>query len=159
MLHCPCGLIKTYSECCGRFIDGNETASTPEELMRSRYTAYTRINIDYIIRTMKPPANIGFDADATKQWAEDANWSQLDVLNARQQANRGFVEYIAQYYMDNRRHVLHEMSEFLLENGQWYYINGKGPYTKDVEEAILKISRNDLCPCGSKKKYKKCCGN
>ncbi|UNB77983.1 SEC-C domain-containing protein [Escherichia coli] len=34
------------------------------------------------------------------------------------------------------------------ENGQWYYIDGTRP----------QICRNDPCPCGSGKKFKKCCG-
>jgi preprotein translocase subunit SecA len=39
-------------------------------------------------------------------------------------------------------------------------------FEEDLEEEIIqepirnenKIGRNDLCPCGSGKKYKKCCG-
>lgn len=27
-----------------------------------------------------------------------------------------------------------------------------------IEKSTVKIARNDLCPCGSGKKYKKCCG-
>ncbi|MCU0656380.1 MAG: SEC-C domain-containing protein [Polyangiaceae bacterium] len=27
-----------------------------------------------------------------------------------------------------------------------------------VQSAHLKVGRNDACPCGSGKKYKKCCG-
>ncbi len=32
-------------------------------------------------------------------------------------------------------------------------------YSKNIEPIIapLKIYRNELCPCGSGKKYKKCC--
>ncbi|WP_247747374.1 SEC-C metal-binding domain-containing protein [Alkalihalobacillus sp. BA299] len=25
-------------------------------------------------------------------------------------------------------------------------------------DLVIKVSRNDVCPCGSGKKYKKCCG-
>ena len=41
-----------------------------------------------------------------------------------------------------------ERSRFLKENGQWYYIDGTRP----------QFGRNDPCPCGSGKKFKKCCG-
>ena len=44
---CPCGTTAAYAECCGRFIDGDENAPTAETLMRSRYTAYTMVRIDY----------------------------------------------------------------------------------------------------------------
>jgi preprotein translocase subunit SecA len=30
--------------------------------------------------------------------------------------------------------------------------------TEPIKRASQKIGRNDLCPCGSGKKYKKCCG-
>ena len=29
---------------------------------------------------------------------------------------------------------------------------------KQENQPIHKVGRNDLCPCGSGKKYKKCCG-
>lgn len=35
---------------------------------------------------------------------------------------------------------------------------GGGMRTPPVRNAAPKISRNDPCPCGSGKKYKKCCG-
>lgn len=38
------------------FIPNQKILSTPEELMRSRYTAYNQVNIDYIARTMRSPA-------------------------------------------------------------------------------------------------------
>jgi preprotein translocase subunit SecA len=31
-------------------------------------------------------------------------------------------------------------------------------YRKDVQAVSTKVGRNDPCPCGSGKKYKKCCG-
>ena len=34
--------------CCGSYIEGEKKASTPEVLMRSRYTAYTKGEIEYI---------------------------------------------------------------------------------------------------------------
>lgn len=32
------------------------------------------------------------------------------------------------------------------------------PPKKPVKRASPKVGRNDPCPCGSGKKYKKCCG-
>jgi uncharacterized protein YecA (UPF0149 family) len=34
----------------------------------------------------------------------------------------------------------------------------EAPSTPIMRQAP-KVGRNDLCPCGSQKKYKKCCGN
>jgi preprotein translocase subunit SecA len=33
-----------------------------------------------------------------------------------------------------------------------------GPKKKPIRNTVAKIGRNDPCPCGSGKKYKKCCG-
>lgn len=42
---------------------------------------------------------------------------------------------------------LHERSRFLKIDDCWFYIDGVQP----------KVGRNDPCPCGSGRKYKKCC--
>lgn len=125
---CPCGSKKNYLDCCGAFIDGDSIPSTPEELMRSRYTAYTKANIDYIMKTMRGPAAEHFDPKAAKEWAEDASWSGLQVLKSTidpEDENKGTVEFIANYILDNKWKVIHEISEFHRIDGQWYYVDGK----------------------------------
>ena len=72
MQHCPCGTGKKYLDCCGLFIRGHKRPTTPEALMRSRYSAYTQNRIEYIARTMKAPANHNFDMEAARQWASFA---------------------------------------------------------------------------------------
>jgi SEC-C motif-containing protein len=42
-------------------------------------------------------------------------------------------------------------------NGDWKYVAGNVIPTT-VTRVGDKIGRNDPCPCGSGKKYKKCCG-
>jgi SEC-C motif-containing protein len=150
MEYCPCGTGNKFLACCGRFISGDQHAATPEELMRSRYTAYTLVDTDYIFETMLSPAADFFSADNMRESAQTTLWAGLDVLKASQLQNKGIVEFIAHYYRDDIKNKLHEISEFSLENGKWFYVNGTTPKQK--------ISRNDICPCGSEKKYKKCCG-
>lgn len=67
---------------------------------------------------------------------------------------------------DKARYV----AETCAEHG-WHYIIGfeqdKPEDISDLEKllnpskpaASLKFGRNDPCPCGSEKKYKKCCGS
>jgi len=148
--HCPCGTGKSYADCCGVFISNQKLPLTPEALMRSRYTAYTRANIDYIIQTMKSPAADNFDVKDAEEWAKTVNWIGLDVIKTKYDANQGIVEFRAHYSLDGKKNILHEISEFRFENGKWYYVDGTIPNQK--------IGRNDPCPCGSNKKYKKCCG-
>jgi len=151
MHNCYCDSRKIYQDCCGAFIDNIKIPKTPEELMRSRYAAYAQANIDYIIQTMKSPASDDFDAESAREWASQVNWLGLDVINTSQDGVRGIVEFIAHYSMNGKKNKIHEVSEFHLDNGKWFYVSGIEPKSK-------KIGRNDICPCGSQKKYKKCCG-
>lgn len=128
MENCPCGLQKKYKECCGRFIDGHDLPATPEELMRSRYTAYTKINLDYIQATMVPPASNHFVLKEAYEWAKGAEWNKLEVVNISQDANDiGFVEFVVTFKQRGKDYVLHEVSEFHLRDGKWLYVNGRDP--------------------------------
>lgn len=156
MVHCPCGSGKYNNDCCDRFIKAQQLPVTPEELMRSRYTAYTQANIDYIIATMKSPAADQFDAKTAKKWAQQTVWIKLEVLKTSIQETIGFVEFIAHFSLNNKKQFIHELSQFHLENGKWYYVDGKEMNTQ-IPVRVTHINRNELCPCGSGKKFKKCC--
>jgi SEC-C motif-containing protein len=157
MPNCPCGSNKNYGECCGIYINDQAKPETPEELMRSRYTAYTQANIDYIRRTMKAPALNHFNAESAKQWAMTVQWLGLEVIRSSLDNAKGYVEFIAHFSAQSKKDSIHELSEFHALDGQWYYVDGKHnqpkPHTK------VKIGRNDPCSCGSGKKYKACCLN
>lgn len=43
-------------------------------------------------------------------------------------------------------------------NSYDYVIRNGNIIKRPTVKNIVKIGRNDLCPCGSGKKYKKCCG-
>lgn len=159
---CVCGSEKNYAECCERFISGRETPSTPEELMRSRYTAYTQANINYIANTMSGTAASHFNADEAKQWAEKIRWIKLEVMQTYEVEDKGFVEFLAHFYQDkpghpNQRHAIHELSEFHRIDGKWSYVDGKDPRAH-MPFKTTRVGRNDPCMCGSGKKHKKCCG-
>jgi SEC-C motif domain protein len=124
MQHCPCGTGKVYLDCCGIFISNQKIPSTPEELMRSRYTAYNQVNVDYIVHTMKSPAGDNFDAEGVREWAKKISWTGLEIIKTSHDFNKGIVEFRAYYYVDGKKNVLHEISEFNFENGKWYYVNG-----------------------------------
>lgn len=158
MSNCPCGSNKNYNECCGIYIDEHIKPETPEKLMRSRYTAYTQANIDYILKTMKAPASNHFNAESAKQWAMTVQWLGLEILQTSMfDATKGYVEFMAHFSEQGKKDFIHEISEFHHINGQWYYVDGK--HTKPKPSTGIKLGRNDLCFCGSGKKYKACCLN
>lgn len=154
---CPCGTGKSYYDCCALYISRIKVPSTPEELMRSRYTAYTQANIEYILLTMRAPATNHFDAVYARKWAQKVKWIKLDVLKTSIRNSIGYVEFVAHFSEENKENIIHELSEFHLDKGEWYYVNGKNmQQTPFISKS--KIKRNDICLCGSGKKYKKCCG-
>ncbi len=121
--------------------------------MRSRYTAYSMADIDYIARTMRGPASRDFDAEEASVWAKQVTWLGLQVIQSSQNNQHGLVEFKATYALNNTQQVMHELSEFELVDGQWFYFDGKSPNKQNG-----KVGRNDPCSCGSQKKFKKCCG-
>lgn len=154
---CPCHSGQLYHDCCGIYLETNQIAPTPEALMRSRYTAYAKHNINYIVATMRGRAAEGFNATEALSWSQQAEWLGLTVIRSSIQADRGQVEFIARYRWNNQVNQIHEISEFQRTNGIWYYIDGVQPSSKPAQSS-KKIGRNETCHCGSGKKYKKCCG-
>lgn len=120
MKNCPCGSGKSYSECCEVFISGQQQPGTPEQLMRSRYSAYHQGKFDYIINTMKPPAADHFDLEEAKKSAALIRWTRLEVISTTTTT----VEFRAHYRIGQDHHILHETSKFIHEDGRWYYVDG-----------------------------------
>lgn len=157
MKKCPCGL-STYNHCCGLYHSGKMLPVSPEQLMRSRYSAYALAEIEYIKKTMYGYALVNFDEVSAKAWATAAHWLGLNILNTEIIGqNKGIVEFQARFIEGGRQQILHEISEFETINGQWFYIKGDYP---NRQNPLLsqKISRNSPCYCGSQKKFKQCHG-
>lgn len=123
MEQCPCGSNRLYQDCCGIYITGKALPDSPEKLMRSRYTAYSQANIDYIIKTMKGPAAKNFDRKEAETWAKTVIWRGLDVIQSWTKLPYGWVEFVAHFSDREEKQSIHELSEFLLENGRWFYTN------------------------------------
>ena len=81
---CPCGSGQPYGDCCEPLISGVRLATTPEQLMRSRYSAYVKTAIDYLYETTHPAHRTGYDHEGTRQWAESAQWLGLEVVRSEE---------------------------------------------------------------------------
>ena len=142
---CICSNDKSYDECCGLIISHQKEAQTPEELMRSRYSAYVKSDTDYLLFSTLSENRYEDDAPLIEEFTAQVEWLGLKILNAKDDR----VEFKAYYRDSEGIKVLHEKSNFVLEDGIWKY--------KDGELYNSKVERNESCPCGSRKKYKKCC--
>ena len=157
---CPCGSKIDYDNCCRPFIKGESAAPTSEKLMRSRYSAYVKKDIDYLYKTLHSTARADFDPKATRDWAENNKWQGLQILKTIAgdvTDSEGSVEFVASFTENGKDRKHHEISHFKKEAGRWYYVDEKRPENKPFMREASKVGRNDSCPCGSGKKYKKCC--
>jgi len=153
---CPCGSGKNYVDCCEPFITGRELPRSAESLMRSRYVAYGQKNNQYILETWHTSTR---PDDPTPAEHYNVEWLGLQILGTEQGTdhdNRGIVDFRARYRVKGKTSGLDESSEFIRENGRWYYVDGTT--IKPQVTRHLKTGRNDPCPCNSGKKFKKCCG-
>lgn len=161
---CPCGSEKSFEACCGPFLTGQVKPDTAEQLMRSRYTAFTRADVAYIKRTLAPEMQSDFDEAGVREWAEKSKWKGLKIISTKQGGasdNKGIVEFVASYDGGGGMFEHHEVSRFRKDNfGQWLFVDGDGEQKRIVtqyQRSGEKIGRNDPCRCGSGKKFKKCC--
>ena len=127
-MRCPCGSTDPLASCCGRYLDGEAPAPTPEALMRSRYTAFslgTPEAIEYLVVTHHPDhrePDLAQGLAATVR-AIDA-WEGLEVLSASEDGDAGTVTFVACYRQGRERGELRERSSFVREGGRWFYTSG-----------------------------------
>ena len=161
MTRCPCNSKLNYEACCGALIAGATNAKSPEQLMRSRYTAFTQANIEYIMQTMRTEAFADFNAEETRCWAQQVEWLDLEILQTPQVGvgqTIGYVEFIARYREQGVLQQIREYSQFEYDGVHWYYTGRQSATVKQVPHITqVKLGRNESCVCGSGKKYKKCC--
>ena len=151
---CECGKEAPFEQCCGRFLESSEQPATAEELMRSRFVAFGLGNFDYIEATQVEPL------PEEVRNREEPEWESLEVLECvggGPDESTGTVKFAAVYKLGQRRRHC-ELSRFVRVDGQWRYQDG------DIEDEALdetpqpKVGRNERCPCGSGRKFKRCCG-
>jgi SEC-C motif domain protein len=114
--------------------------------MRSRYTAYSEGNVDYLIATLHPKSRHKSDRSSLLQSVQSTRWVGLTIVTTQQgqvKDKRGVVEFVALYQPTQIQDLqsigmvnqLHERSRFIQEKGQWFYVDG------DILPAIEGSSR------------------
>jgi SEC-C motif domain protein len=132
---CPCGSQEPFLTCCEVYLAGTAVAPTAEALMRSRYAAYCKGNVDYLIATLHPKSRKKDDRASISQSMKNTRWIGLKILKTQKgqiQDRRGVVEFVARYQPVQSKGLpmmgivnqLHERSRFVKEGGQWFYVDG-----------------------------------
>jgi SEC-C motif domain protein len=89
--------------------------------MRSRYSAYTEQNADYLLATWHPdtrPASLNF---------ESCRWLGLKVRGTKLGTDHdieGWVSFVARYKVAGKAFRIEENSYFTRINKRWFYVNG-----------------------------------
>jgi len=158
---CPCGSELEYAQCCEPVITGVSPATTAEQLMRARYSAYTQVAMDFLLESQHPDSRDNNDPESSRDWAENSDWHGLAILDTEgggPDDDTGKVEFLARYTYGGDDAEYHEVGSFVKEEGLWYFTEGEPGVRKPVIREEPKVGRNDPCPCGSGKKFKRCCG-
>lgn len=156
---CPCGSAKLFAACCGPYLDG-APAPTAEALMRSRYTAYTLGDMNYIERTCGGPAAYGFVKSDAAISAANTEWLGLTITSriaGLENDEVGTVGFTFKGRQNGQPFAESEISAFRKVDGRWLYWDRQDK-PKASGSGSKSVGRNDPCPCGSGKKFKKCCG-
>jgi SEC-C motif-containing protein len=96
--------------------------------MRSRYSAYVLELEDYLLKTWHDstrPTEALFDGQKTQ-------WLELKVKSFTESADQqsATVEFVAIYKINGKAHRLQEISRFVREGDQWFYVDGQFPEIK-----------------------------
>ena len=167
MKDCPCGTGFPYTDCCGPLIRRVGHADTAEDLMRSRFTAFSLGHWSYLENSLHPDERSG--TEGLSQQQKGVRWTRLEILESRKGGaldNEGEVSFKAHFVQNGQNKILRETSKFLKIDGKWYYSQRASQTRSDpplasskpFQRANPKVGRNDPCPCNSGKKFKKCCG-
>lgn len=143
---CFCGSHQIFELCCNKYITNQALAENPEQLMRSRYSAYVLKNESYLLSSWHNttrPESLELTNDSTQ-------WMGLKIITT----SNVTVEFAAYFTQDtlnkDKIYALMEKSHFIKENN-WQYLNGENVKT-------VQMTKNMPCPCQSGKKFKRCCG-
>jgi len=129
MATCPCGSERADSACCGPILAGTP-APTALALMRSRYTAYVRGAVDYLVETHDATTRGATDRAAIAARARDTLWLGLEIVATERGGatdDDGVVEFIARGALRGVPFAQHERSRFRRVDGRWRYLDGTAP--------------------------------
>ena len=146
--------------CCQPILNGTP-AATAEALMRARYSAHVLEAYDFLEESVHSSARKDVDTAKVRRWSDSVVWKGLEILSTEAggpEDDHGRVSFVARFTINGIEQDMTEDAEFTREDGVWRYLDGQVHGHVTYRRESPKIGRNDPCPCGSGKKYKKCCG-
>ena len=109
------------------YLDG-VPAPTALALMRSRYTAFVRGAVDYLIETHDESTREAADRSSIAKFSRETQWRGLEIVATErggEDDDRGVVEFIARGVTRGQPFAQRERSRFRKVDGHWFYLDGK----------------------------------
>ena len=122
---CPCGSVNSYLNCCKQKHTNNASIRTAEDLMRSRYTAFTKGMGDYLMRSHHSSTRPINQKTEITTWSNSVKWIELELISTSQGGvddQEGTVEFKAHFKEKGKKTFIHENSMFVREHGVWVYL-------------------------------------
>ena len=86
---CVCGSGNKMENCCLPLLRGEEHASSPEILMRSRFTAYALGGFgEYLLKTWMPEKRLLLTTEELS--CKSTDWKALEILNQSTEKEKAF---------------------------------------------------------------------
>ncbi len=125
---CPCGKNIEYNNCCGAIHLSKVKAVTAENLMRSRYVAFTLADGDYLMKSHHSSTRPLSEKKSIVKWAKSVEWVKLEIINTTkglENDTEGTVEFKAYFKRKGELQFIHENSTFVREENKWVYLGMK----------------------------------
>ena len=127
-MNCYCCSGQKFEDCCQPFLNKTGKPATAEELMRSRFSAYATVQIEYILQTTHPSTRKLHDLREIENWAKSNQWQRLEIISktaGEATDKQGTVEFKAYFSDENDSpKIHHENSNFRKELGRWFFVDG-----------------------------------
>ena len=131
MSACPCCSGLDYAVCCQPFHQGTALPPTAEALMRSRYAAFARKQVDYLVATLHPQHTDHQGGEAVKRslkkMCNRCTFPKLTILltTPEDPQGRATVTFDAVLLEGARDVGFVERSVFERVDGGWRYVSGQ----------------------------------
>ena len=127
--------------------------------MRARYSAFVTGAIDFVVDSTHSSTQKEIDRSFITEWSQSSTWKGLEILETKAiNDDTALVSFEARYEQGGKEQNHREKSLFEREDGKWRFVTGDELKNPTVRYEQPRPGRNDPCPCGSGKKYKKCHG-
>ncbi|KPD24950.1 Zn-binding protein [Idiomarina zobellii] len=88
--------------------------------MRSRYSAFVKQITNYLLKTWHSSTR-----PMMLDLSDSPDWLKLQVMSSEQKGDKGKVHFRAFYKEGADVDFMEEYSDFVREQGRWFYLSGK----------------------------------